>query len=111
MVSYPNNHHFWIQDAISRSSESNKSFDNSRLSEASNLNGLGPKERDRKESQTSKTGDKDKKSRKAWYNVLNPTYKSRSEELKRTFKELPNDERLIVGKKKILVVIIQHFSY
>lgn len=57
----------------------------------SNINGVIGKER--KESRSS-----DKKSNKAWYKMLNPTYKSRSEELKRLFKELPSDERLIVGE-------------
>ena len=30
--------------------------------------------------------------------VLSPTYKSRSEDFKRIFKDIPNDERLMVGK-------------
>jgi len=30
--------------------------------------------------------------------VLSPTYKSRSEDFKRIFKDIPNAERLIVGE-------------
>ena len=32
----------------------------------------------------------------AWYQMLNPTYRSRCEDFKRIFKDLPSDERLIV---------------
>lgn len=38
------------------------------------------------------------KKKSAWYNVLYPTYKSRSEDFKRLFKDVPDDERLIVGE-------------
>lgn len=41
-------------------------------------------------------GSRSKK--KSWYSSLYPTYKSRSDDFKRLFKELPDDERLIVGK-------------
>ncbi|XP_066591813.1 protein Aster-B-like [Prorops nasuta] len=34
--------------------------------------------------------------KKSWYNVLYPTYKSRSEDFKRIFKDVPDDERLVV---------------
>lgn len=79
-------------DSVSRSSESSRSVEAPRTPEiGSNINGVIGKER--KESRSS-----DKKSNKAWYKMLNPTYKSRSEELKRLFKELPSDERLIVGE-------------
>ncbi|KAK0178293.1 hypothetical protein PV328_002257 [Microctonus aethiopoides] len=40
------------------------------------------------------TGRSKKKS--SWYNVLYPTYKSRSEDFKRIFKDVPDDERLVV---------------
>ncbi|XP_025830543.1 GRAM domain-containing protein 1B isoform X2 [Agrilus planipennis] len=51
--------------------------------------------------------DKSKK-KTAWYNVLYPTYKSRSEDFKRIFKDVPDDERLVVDyscalQKEILV--------
>ncbi|XP_076167712.1 protein Aster-B isoform X2 [Ptiloglossa arizonensis] len=36
------------------------------------------------------------KKKSSWYNVLYPTYKSRSEDFKRIFKDVPDDERLIV---------------
>lgn len=42
-----------------------------------------------------KLGDKAKK--KAWYNVIYPSYKSRTEDFKKLF-NLPEDERLLVGK-------------
>ncbi|KAK6641323.1 hypothetical protein RUM44_013032 [Polyplax serrata] len=47
--------------------------------------------KDRKESRGS---DRSKK-KSSWYNVFYSTYKSRSEQLKRYFKDLPSDERLI----------------
>ncbi|XP_052754770.1 protein Aster-B-like isoform X3 [Galleria mellonella] len=34
--------------------------------------------------------------KKSWYNALYPTYKSKSDDFKRIFKDLPDDERLIV---------------
>ncbi|XP_039754625.1 protein Aster-B-like isoform X2 [Pararge aegeria] len=34
--------------------------------------------------------------KKSWYNSLYPTYKSKCEDFRRLFKELPDDERLIV---------------
>lgn len=48
-----------------------------------------------KKSSGSKLGDKAKK--KAWYNVIYPSYKSRSEDFKKLF-DIPEDERLLVGK-------------
>ncbi|KAM3960097.1 protein Aster-B [Aphomia sociella] len=46
--------------------------------------------------------------KKSWYNALYPTYKSKSDDFKRLFKDLPDDERLIVDyscalQKDILV--------
>lgn len=48
------------------------------------------------------------KKKSAWYSALYPTYKSRSEEFKKTFKDMPDDERLVVDyscamQKEILV--------
>jgi hypothetical protein len=40
-------------------------------------------------------GEKAKK--KAWYNVIYPSYKSRSDDFKKLF-SIPEDERLLVGK-------------
>ncbi|XP_045593812.1 protein Aster-B isoform X2 [Procambarus clarkii] len=94
-----------LLDSISRSSESSRSVEAPRTPEiGSTINGVLIK--DRKESRDSKSSDK--KSNKAWYKMLNPTYKSRSEDLKRLFKDLPTDERLIVDyscalQKDILV--------
>ncbi|KAG7163548.1 Aster-B-like 2 [Homarus americanus] len=94
-----------LLDSTSRSSESSRSVEAPRTPEiGTNFNGVLIKER--KESRDSKSGDK--KSNKAWYKMLNPTYKSRSEDLKRLFKDLPSDERLIVDyscalQKDILV--------
>lgn len=44
----------------------------------------------------SKISERAKK--KAWYSVLYPSYKSRSEDFKKLFKDVPDDERLIVGE-------------
>lgn len=35
---------------------------------------------------------------KSWYNVIYPSYKSRAEQFKKIFKDVPDDQRLIVGK-------------
>lgn len=87
---------------MSRSSESSRSVEAPRTPEISHsINGLAVKER--KESRDSKSSDK--KSNKAWYKMLNPTYKSRSEDLKRLFKDLPSDERLIVGLYLISLIV------
>ncbi|XP_030383457.1 serine-rich adhesin for platelets isoform X2 [Scaptodrosophila lebanonensis] len=43
---------------------------------------------------TSRLSERAKK--KSWYNVIYPNYKSRAEDFKKLFKEVPNDERLIV---------------
>lgn len=48
-----------------------------------------------KKSSSTKLGDKAKK--KAWYNVIYPSYKSRTEDFKKLF-DIPDDERLLVGK-------------
>lgn len=66
------------QDAVSRSSES---------MEAAKGSHEGKKE--------PKSGDRSKK-KPSWYNALYPTYKSRSENFKRIFKDVPADERLVV---------------
>lgn len=44
-----------------------------------------------------KTSDRLKK-KAPWYSALYPTYKSRSDDFKRIFKDIPTDERLVVGK-------------
>ncbi|KAK7497103.1 hypothetical protein BaRGS_00011633 [Batillaria attramentaria] len=55
-----------------------------------------------------KSGKSDKKKKGSWYTMLSPTYKSRSEDFRKTFKDVPNEERLIVDyscamQKDILV--------
>lgn len=62
----------------------------SQVSQVSQTSGEG---KERKESRSS---DRAKK-KSSWYHALTPSYKSRSEEFKRYFKEMPQDERLIVG--------------
>lgn len=84
-----------------KASDSCRSLDASRQldSSAAHSQASSGKEKDRKESsREGKSGEKDKKNKKSWYSVLSPTYKSRSEDLKRLFKDLPSDERLIVGE-------------
>lgn len=48
----------------------------------------GSSSKDRKETRGKK---------KSWFNSFYPTYKSRSSDFKRLFKEVPDDERLVVG--------------
>lgn len=38
--------------------------------------------------------------KKAWYNVIYPSYKSRAEEYKKLF-NVPEDERLVVGESNV----------
>lgn len=40
----------------------------------------------------------DAEEEKSWLNVINPSYKNRSESLKNLFTELPFDEHLLIGK-------------
>jgi len=65
----------------------------SRSSDSADLNKSSTHE-NKKEARSS---DRSKK-KSSWYNVLYPTYKSRSEDFKRIFKDVPDDERLVVGK-------------
>ncbi|XP_011700392.1 PREDICTED: GRAM domain-containing protein 1B-like [Wasmannia auropunctata] len=65
------------QDVISRSSDS------ADVNKSSHEN--------KKETRSS-----DRSKKKSWYNVLYPTYKSRSEDFRRIFKDVPDDERLVV---------------
>ncbi|XP_066997865.1 protein Aster-B isoform X2 [Anabrus simplex] len=86
-----------FEDSISRSSDSSQLADLSRSASHDSS-------KDRKQSHSS---DRSKK-KSSWYNVLYPTYKSRSEDFKRIFKDVPPEERLIVDyscalQKDILV--------
>lgn len=45
-----------------------------------------------------KTKVSERAKKKAWYSVLYPSYKSRSEDFKKLFKGVPDDERLVVGE-------------
>ncbi|XP_071454915.1 protein Aster-B-like [Hetaerina americana] len=47
-------------------------------------------------------GSFDKAKKSSWYNALYPTYKTRSEDFKRIFKDLPPEERLIVDYSSAL---------
>lgn len=40
-----------------------------------------------------------KKKSKSWYSVFYPSYKSRSADFRKLFKEVPDDERLLVGER------------
>lgn len=42
------------------------------------------------------TRSSERNKKKSWYHVLYPTYKSRSDDFKRIFKDVPDDERLVV---------------
>lgn len=77
------------QDSLSRSSGSSHVHELSR-----SISHEGPSKERTKES--ARTSDRTKK-KSSWYNVLYPTYKSRSEDFKRIFKDVPQDERLVVG--------------
>lgn len=55
--------------------------------------------KDSKKSSSSSSGTKlaERAKKKAWYNVIYPTYKSRSEDYKKLF-NVPDIERLVVGE-------------
>ncbi|XP_031334333.1 protein Aster-B-like isoform X3 [Photinus pyralis] len=60
-----------------------------------------------KEKKESRSVEKVKR-KSAWYNAFYPTYKSKSEDFKRIFRDVPDDERLVVDyscaiQKEILV--------
>lgn len=83
-----------IQDVISKSSDSTEP-------KSSHEN--------KKESRSERS-----KKKSSWYNVLYPTYKSRSEDFKRIFKDVPDDERLVVGKccfKSVAFYIQKYFIF
>ncbi|CAG9562312.1 unnamed protein product [Danaus chrysippus] len=52
--------------------------------------------KDVKAASPSSRGDQVRSKKKSWYNSLYPTYKSKCDDFKRLFKDLPDDERLIV---------------
>ncbi|GBM25485.1 GRAM domain-containing protein 1B [Araneus ventricosus] len=89
---------------LSRSSESGKSIDLGPLKSPDIISSKS----EIVKSEKIKSGEKKEKKKSSWYNMLNPTYKSRSEDFKRLFKDLPDSERLIVDyscalQKDILV--------
>lgn len=81
------------QDNVSRSSDSSQVIDLSRS--VSHESERGDKEASRIAKRDARVNDRTKK-KSSWYNVLYPNYKTRSEDFKRIFKDVPDDERLIV---------------
>ncbi|XP_014471144.1 PREDICTED: GRAM domain-containing protein 1B-like isoform X1 [Dinoponera quadriceps] len=73
------------EDQLSSQDQINRSSDSTELGKSS-------AHESKKESRAS---DRAKK-KSSWYNVLYPTYKSRSEDFRRIFKDVPDDERLVV---------------
>lgn len=61
----------------------------------------------KKSSSSSSSGSKlaERAKKKAWYNVIYPSYKSRSEDYKKLFTTVPEDERLVVGESKVKQLI------
>lgn len=57
-----------------------------------------------------KTKVSDRAKKKAWYSVLYPSYKSRSEDFKKLFKGVPDDERLVVGEWNSLHTFVENFA-
>lgn len=43
----------------------------------------------------------DRVKKRSWYNIIYPSYKSRCESFKKLFKDIPEDQRLIVGMSTI----------
>lgn len=85
---------FNFQETSSNNGRSNEQLDfNRSISQESTVGSISKDKKD-----GAKPSDRPKK-KSSWYNVLYPTYKSRSEDFKRLFKDVPDDERLIVGKQ------------
>lgn len=78
------------EDSTSKSSDSSSLH----TSGETNKTTSPPAELIEKPKSASKISERAKK--KSWYNVIYPSYKSRSKVFKKLFKEVPNDERLIV---------------
>ncbi|XP_011862780.1 PREDICTED: GRAM domain-containing protein 1B-like isoform X4 [Vollenhovia emeryi] len=82
--------------SVKESLRANKSDDQlsqdliNRSSDSADVNKTSAHE-NKKETRSS---DRTKK-KSSWYNVLYPTYKSRSEDFRRIFKDVPDDERLV----------------
>lgn len=81
-----------FQETSSTNSRSNEQLDLNRSTSQESTAGPSKDKKD-----AAKSSDKPKK-KPAWYSAFYPTYKSRSEDFKRLFKNVPDDERLIVGK-------------
>ncbi|XP_023170672.2 protein Aster-B isoform X3 [Drosophila hydei] len=83
---------------LSTSSSGRDEDAQSKLSESNSTEGVilrgDPTATDKPNKGTSRLSERAKK--KSWYNVIYPNYKSRAEDFKKLFKEVPNDERLIV---------------
>ncbi|KAJ8890418.1 hypothetical protein PR048_009926 [Dryococelus australis] len=76
-----------LMDSVSRTSDSSHPFELNRSASHEST-------KERKESRSSERVKK----KSSWYNALYPTYKSRSEDFRRIFKDVPPEERLVVGK-------------
>ncbi|CAG5123979.1 unnamed protein product [Candidula unifasciata] len=68
----------------------------------------GGKSPDQQSGSSGLKASKSEKKKNRWYNIMSTTYKSRSEDFRRMFKDVPKDERLIVDyscalQKDILV--------
>lgn len=57
------------------------------------------------ESSKSSTRISERVKRKSWYHAVYPSYKSRSETFHKLFKEVPDGQRLIVGKEILMIHI------
>ncbi|XP_072753461.1 protein Aster-B [Anoplolepis gracilipes] len=80
-------------DSSTKESRTNKSDDQDVISKSSDSAELNKSSH---ESKKETRGSDRSKKKSSWYNVLYPTYKSRSEDFKRIFKDVPDDERLVV---------------
>ncbi|CAH1114376.1 unnamed protein product [Psylliodes chrysocephalus] len=77
------------QDSSSRERISiTNSTNNIEISSPQDIKSDPSKDKDRREGRSKK--------KSSWFNSLYPTYKSRSEDFKKLFKEVPDDERLVV---------------
>ncbi|XP_064470433.1 protein Aster-B-like isoform X2 [Ornithodoros turicata] len=82
-------------DRSDKSDQMSRSYERSDRSDRSDKGDSCSKKGSDQGDKSAKLMEKKKKT-SSWYNMLNPSYKSKSEDFKRLFKDLPETERLIV---------------
>lgn len=89
----------WEQDGKScKSSSDNSSSDTTKVDGCASSTGLSKSPSSGSVSSKSKNKIPNQAKKKSWYSVFYPSYKSRSADFKKLFKDVPDEERLLVGE-------------